>query len=107
MSTRSRIGKLNADGTVTSVYCHWDGYPSYNGFLLQQFYSKEEVVDELISHGNLSYLAQKIDPTGAHSFDNPEDDVCVYYGRDRKEPNNEPSISQTVDRKSTRLNSSH
>lgn len=31
MATRSRIGIENQDGTVTSVYCHWDGYPENNG----------------------------------------------------------------------------
>lgn len=25
MSTRSNIGVLNNDGTVTAIYCHWDG----------------------------------------------------------------------------------
>ena len=27
MATRSRIAKQNPDGTIKSVYCHWDGYP--------------------------------------------------------------------------------
>jgi hypothetical protein len=26
MSTRSRIGIENQDGTTTSIYCHFDGY---------------------------------------------------------------------------------
>lgn len=97
MATRSRIGKANADGTVTSVYCHWDGYPSYTGQLLQTCYTDEQVVDKLIANGDLSYLSTKIDPTpdSKHSFDTPEDGVCVYYGRDRKEPNTEPQTSAT------------
>ena len=28
MSTRSNIGIINADGSVTAIYCHNDGYPS-------------------------------------------------------------------------------
>ena len=28
MATRSAIGYINIDGTVTGTYCHWDGYPS-------------------------------------------------------------------------------
>ena len=27
MATRSRIAIELSDGTVKSVYCHWDGYP--------------------------------------------------------------------------------
>ena len=34
MGTRSRIGIRNADDSVDSIYCHWDGYPDHNGRLL-------------------------------------------------------------------------
>lgn len=27
MSTRSRIGMINPYGSVSSIYCHFDGYP--------------------------------------------------------------------------------
>ena len=26
MSTRARIGRINANGSITSIYSHWDGY---------------------------------------------------------------------------------
>ncbi len=35
MSTRSRIAIENVDNTVTSIYCHFDGYVSHNGDILQ------------------------------------------------------------------------
>jgi hypothetical protein len=39
----------------------------------------------LINNGDLSSLRENVEPTGAHSFDKPQDNVCVYYGRDRGE----------------------
>ena len=57
MSTRSRIGILNTDGTVESVYCHQDGYPEYTGFILENFYTNEKLVRNLLSKGDLSNIA--------------------------------------------------
>tara|TARA_B100001093_G_C26555991_1_gene896568 strand:+ start:79 stop:621 length:543 start_codon:yes stop_codon:yes gene_type:complete len=57
MSTRSRIGILNQNGTVESVYCHQDGYPEYTGFILENFYTNEKLVRNLLSKGDLSNIA--------------------------------------------------
>lgn len=85
MSTRSEIGILNNDGTVTSIYCHWDGYPANNGNILFNNYNTEEKARELISNGNLSGLGKDINPAKEflHDFDHSQIDVCVYYHRDR------------------------
>ena len=48
MSTRSRIGIRNKDNTITSIYCHWDGYPTWNGKMLLTYYTKREDVEKLI-----------------------------------------------------------
>lgn len=89
MSTRSYICKENEDGTFTGVYCHSDGYLSYNGAMLLDHYSEREKVEHLISLGDLSLLCEKIDPDPAkpHSFDynDRQEDVTVAYGRDRGE----------------------
>lgn len=89
MATRSRIGRLNADGTVTSIYCHWDGYntePYGVGYILRTYYNDANLVDELIRLGDISSLGKKLYPeTNTHSFDNPEKDVTLAYRRDRKE----------------------
>ncbi len=29
MATRSNIGIVNDNGSVTGIYCHWDGYPEH------------------------------------------------------------------------------
>jgi hypothetical protein len=87
MGTRSRIAIENADGTVESIYCHWDGYPEHNGELLLENYQDEPKVRALIALGDLSSLDKRVapEPTEVHSFDNKADGVCVAYGRDRGE----------------------
>lgn len=77
-----RVGEL-----YRSVYCHWDGYTSYNGTMLLEHYATAERVNELISHGFLSVLHERIAPNDGeeHSFDKPLPDVCVFYHRDRGE----------------------
>lgn len=73
MATRSRIGILNEDKmTVESVYCHWDGYLSNNGKLLNEHWKDLESVKELIRLGDLSSLGTTIQDS-------------VFYGRDRKD----------------------
>ena len=56
MGTRSRIGIQLKDNSVLSVYCHWDGYPSFNGRVLREFYDTKEKVDQLINGGDISSL---------------------------------------------------
>ena len=56
MATRSRIGIQLADDSVLSVYCHWDGYPQFNGVKLQQHFNTRDKVAELIDGGDISAL---------------------------------------------------
>ena len=85
MATRSTIAVVHEDGTVSQIYCHWDGYLSHNGKLLDTYYNSRLAVEFLVSKGDLSSLGERVTAKGNHSFDNPEDGVCVYYGRDRGE----------------------
>ncbi len=96
MATRSRIGIQNADGTITSIYCHYDGYMGHNGKMLLNHYAEEAKVRELISLGDMSSLHEKVSPTSEHSFDNPEEGVCVFYGRDRREKDVEARTSENI-----------
>ena len=89
MATRSRIAIENEDGTVTSIYCHWDGYVDRNGRVLQEHYNERSKVEALIALGDISYLDVDIEPTGKHTFDDPEKGVTVAYHRDRGEPLNQ------------------
>jgi hypothetical protein len=83
MGTRSTIAIQNADGTVTGIYCHWDGYTSNNGRILQENYTDEAAVRELIALGDLSSLGETVGTKT--DFSNPADGQCVAYGRDRGE----------------------
>ena len=60
MSTRSRIGIRNDDGTITSIYCHSDGYLGGVGAILADYYGEETVVRGLLELGDLSELGQEI-----------------------------------------------
>ena len=92
MATRSTIAVLHTDGTVSSSYCHWDGYLTHHGRILVQHYNTLELAEELISHGSMSSLAESITPAGAHTFDDPEKGCTVYYGRDRGETDTAPIL---------------
>lgn len=83
MATRSTIAKLNADNTITSIYCHWDGYPAHVGRILAQYYTDPIKVDQLFALGDLSILAEEIGEQ--QDFDNPTKGWTLAYGRDRGE----------------------
>ena len=56
MGTRSRIGIQLSDESILSVYCHWDGYPEFNGVKLVEHFNTREKVEELIDGGDISSL---------------------------------------------------
>lgn len=87
MSTRSNIAIKRKNGTVDSIYCHWDGYLSYNGKILLEYYQDVNKINKLIELGDISSLNKEIEPTGEHTFDAPQKDVTVFYGRDRGDDN--------------------
>jgi hypothetical protein len=86
VGTRSTINIENADGTVTSMYCHWDGYISHHGPILLNFYETEVKVRALLELGSLSVLGKEIGKK--HDFDKPPreaDEWCRSHLRDRGE----------------------
>lgn len=72
MSTRSRIGIKRKDGSVESIYCHWDGYLEYNGKVLLENYKDINKINELLDLGNISSLGSTIDSTNAYMRDRGE-----------------------------------
>ena len=54
MGTRSRIGIQLKDNSVLSVYCHYDGYPAFNGRVLRDHFDTPEKVKDLIDGGDMS-----------------------------------------------------
>ena len=87
MSTRSTIAILKTDGNIESVYCHSDGYLSYNGIMLARHYQSTEKIKKLIGFGDLSSLNEDVEvPAGTkHSFDSRATGITTFYGRDRGE----------------------
>ena len=96
MATRCRIGLMLEDGTVKHSYCHYDGYPEGVGETLVQHYNTEDKVKELVSFGDMSYLASVVHAEGEHNFEKPEQGVTVFYNRDRGETDVD-SVVTTMD----------
>jgi hypothetical protein len=73
MATRSRIAIENQDGTVTSIYCHWDGHVETNGRILDEAFNTANKLNALIALGNISSLGRSIEDTKAYARDLGED----------------------------------
>ena len=85
MGTRSTIAKLNPDGTVTSIYCDWDGYHDGVGANLREHYTDSAKVDQLLALGDISVLDAAIGEK--QDFDNRTQGWTLAYFRDRGEMN--------------------
>ena len=95
MSTRSRIGIKENDGTIRSVYCHFDGYPGGVGRKLVNYYDDPDLASELIDLGDISSLGETVGH--AHDFDRCPSGQTNYYGRDRHEDDVATSTHETED----------
>jgi len=109
MSTRSNIGVLEEDGSLTIVYCHSDGYFSWNGVRLFDHWNSEARARQLIKLGDIGSLGEIAGQK--HNFDwtfeeqfqlarggidwdkvnqDPRHRWTRYYGRDRGEKDIKP-----------------
>lgn len=86
MATRSNINVKVGD-VYHCIYCHWDGYPSHHSPILAGHYNSQELAEKLVSHGDISSLAESCEKPEGHSYDSPADGHTTYYGRDRGETN--------------------
>lgn len=71
MATRSRIGIENEDGTIRSIYCHWDG--NLNGEILKNHYTDRNKINELLDLGDISMLGKELNEVVAYSRDRGEE----------------------------------
>ena len=94
MATRARIGLLQDDLSVLSVYHHWDGYPEWLGVTLEEHYNTKEKVSKLIDGGNMSscYSDNQYDEEKQEFVKN--DPKPEYYGGDDERPHNNYSIQE-------------
>lgn len=60
MSTRSCLAIRQPEGHIYAIYCHSDGYPSYNGKLLMKHYHGFKGARHLFRHGDMSCLNETI-----------------------------------------------
>ena len=113
MGTRSRIGVMHGD-KCKSVYCHYDGYLSHNGKILQEHYDSSKA-NHLVALGDISSLGKHIGE--AHPFsefdinkDDPDFDKLIalhelakkegwttFYQRDRGETDMDFEVSHDFD----------
>lgn len=111
MGTRSNITVHRTDGKWARIYCHWDGYISYNGKILFENYKTQKKNEQLVRLGYLSSLGELVGKK--HPFDKPPRHVnfnydvtnpayleydkkygrmCTAYGRDRGEKDTKADI---------------
>ena len=97
MGTRSAIGYKTPEGKIRAKYSHYDGYPAFTGCMLEKHYQEARKIAQMVELGDQSFLAPNVFPSSdAHSFNTPEDDVIVFYGRDRGEDRVEAQEFETV-----------
>lgn len=72
MSTRSSIAVEHANGSVSAVYCHFDGYLDGVGAALVADHASQEAAEALVALGDLRMVSKR-------------DGVFAYH-RDRGEP---------------------
>ena len=83
MATRSRIAVELQDGTVKSVYCHWDGYPDGVGKdLLNKHFSSTGEVEDFIDEGSRSTV---------------DESYHKKYGESRGEKLEKPDVHTSAD----------
>jgi hypothetical protein len=56
VSTHSYIGMEKADGSVSFIYCHFDGYPAHQVPLLTQNWTVREDIEALLKRGDINGL---------------------------------------------------
>jgi len=97
MGTRCAIAYVNEYNQIVGKYSHYDGYPEYTGVMLADHYTKDHRIKGMVLFGDQSVLMKEYIPTsGDHSFETPEKDVTVFYGRDRGELGCLPRTFNTV-----------
>jgi hypothetical protein len=72
MGTRSRVGIMHGD-VIKSVYCHYDGYLSCTGQILQQHYDSVKT-NKLVSLGDNSGIHEELEAMNFYA-DRGEDNV--------------------------------
>jgi hypothetical protein len=89
MATRGRIGIQLSDGSILSVYSHWDNYPEWNGKKLKEHFNSYEQAAELIDGGDISSLWTDKD------WEQKEMKSRTLYYAERGETDTEPNLDNS------------
>ena len=89
MATRGRIGIQLSDGSILSVYSHWDNYPEWNGKKLKEHFDSYEKAAELIDGGDISALWTDKD------WEQKEMESRTLYYSERGETDTEPNLDNS------------
>ena len=89
MATRSRIGIQLKNGSILSVYSHWDNYPEWNGKKLKEHFNTREKAAALIDGGDISSLWTDKD------WDGKEQEFGTLYYEGRGDVDTEPNFDDS------------
>ncbi len=94
MATRSAIIVQTKPGvdSFMGVYCHYDGYLEHNGKILFKHYNSRKKALKLVRRGNMSVLGKFHTKGNNHTFETPSKNYTIYYGRDRNETGQKPTV---------------
>jgi hypothetical protein len=89
MATRGRIGIQLKNGSILSVYSHWDNYPEWAGKKLKEHFNTREKVAALIDGGDISALWTDKD------WDGKEQEFGTLYYEGRGDVDIEPNFDNS------------
>lgn len=89
MATRGRIGIQLKNGSILSVYSHWDNYPEWAGKKLKEHFNTREKVAALIDGGDISALWTD------KSWDGEEQEWGTLYYEGRGDVDVEPNLDNS------------
>jgi hypothetical protein len=75
------IAQTQRNGEVHAVYCHSDGYPEHNGRLLNEYWTEQADVAELIEGGDMRSLGVTLSTCKFYSNGSKEDSAYVMASR--------------------------
>ena len=86
MATRSNIAYKTPEGTIRSVYAHWDGYVANNGKILEENYQDQAKIEALVALGSISSLGAELgEKQDFNDRSTQKDDWTLAYNRHRGE----------------------
>ncbi len=85
MGTPSTLIAKLSNGRYISVYANSDGYPSYMGKMLEEHYTSQSKIEQLLALGSLSRVCAECDAPPGHSYATPAKDHSIAFHRDRGE----------------------